>query len=133
MEEQNNKFNYTYSVPTEKERREIDGIRRAYAAPDEEADKLQRLRALDKKVKGSATAAALCLGIPGVLLFGLGMAMVMEWSVVGWGIALSVLGCVLAALAYPLSRRVLEGQKKKHAAEILRLSDELLGEKQSEH
>ena len=42
------------------------------------------------------------------------------------GIAVGIVGMVLAALAYPLYNRVLKKQRQKIAPEILRLSDELL-------
>ena len=41
----NDKFEYTYAAPTERERREIESIRKAYL-PDEAGEKLRRLRKL---------------------------------------------------------------------------------------
>ena len=46
-----NQFNYTYSAPTEEERKEIDSIRRKYAPQEQTETKLQRLRRLDKLVR----------------------------------------------------------------------------------
>ena len=58
----NEKFRYTYSAPTEDERGEIERIRDAYRT-DAGAEKLARLKKLDKRVKNSAVIAALTLGI----------------------------------------------------------------------
>mgnify|MGYP001624302669 CR=1 FL=1 len=44
-----NKFRYSYSAPTESERREIDSIRRAYLPQSEQMSGLERLRLLDKE------------------------------------------------------------------------------------
>lgn len=119
-----NKFRYTYSAPTEEERREIDGIRRAYR-PEEEKTGLDKLRALDKKVRRPAAWAAV-LGVVGGLTFGGGMALTLEGGQIAAGIALSLVGVVTAALAFPVRRAVLRRGKRKYGAEIVRLSDELL-------
>ena len=44
------KFNYTYSAPTETERKEIENIKKRYETPTGES-KFERLRRLDAKVK----------------------------------------------------------------------------------
>ncbi len=120
------KFEYTYVAPTEEERKEIDGIRRQYE--ERGSDKLERLRALHNKVKNLPTAVALILGVVGSLLFGLGMAMILEWSVYLWGIVIGAVGGVLMGIAYPVRAHLLKKGKEKHGEEILRLSKELLGE-----
>lgn len=128
MNEQNDKFNYSYSAPTEDERREIDGIRRAYLPEKKQISKLDRLRALDKKVNNAATISSLSLGMVGLLLFGLGMAMMLSWKIWIGGAVVSFFGIIPMALAYPVYKRVLKQQKTKHREEILRLSEELLHE-----
>ena len=86
MQENQNKFEYTYSAPSEAERREIESIRRQYEEHPRSAEsKLERLRKLDAYVKNSATCVALILGVVGLLIFGLGMAMVLEWALPVWG------------------------------------------------
>lgn len=132
MEERNDRFEYSYSAPTEEERREIAGIRRAYQPKENNESKLDRLRALDKKVNGTATAVGAFLGVVGVLIFGLGMAMVLEWNLIGWGAAVGVVGCALIGIAYPVHNRVLKKLKDKYGQEILRLSGELLNENKEE-
>ena len=69
---------------------------------------------------------ALTLGIIGTLIFGLGLALILEWNNLPLGTALSALGLVPILLAYPLYRAVLKRQKEKYAEEILQLSENLL-------
>lgn len=120
------KFEYSYSAPTEEERREIDGIRREYRPQPDGENKLEKLRALDGKVKNPAVAVSLSFGILGLLIFGLGMAMVLKWQLYFGGIAVSVLGCVPMALSYPIYSVILKRNKRKYGGEILALSEELL-------
>lgn len=125
--EENNKFEYSYSAPTEEERREIASIRRQYEDRTTTEGKLERLRHLDALVNGTATAVSLAVGVIGLLIFGLGMAMVLEWDLTLWGVLVGVVGALPIGAAYPLYRRVLARGKKKYGAEILQLSAELLG------
>ena len=46
------KFEYKYTAPTMEERKEIDSIRRQYLPTDKSMTKMDRLRYLDRKVKG---------------------------------------------------------------------------------
>lgn len=121
------KFNYTYSAPTEEERREIESIRSAYTG-GEHARKLERLRSLNKHVRNMPKCVALTLGIVGVLIFGLGMTMILEWSVLAGGVAVAALGVLPMAFAAPAYNLVLKREKEKHKEEIMRLSEELLNE-----
>lgn len=121
------RFNYTYTAPTEEERREIESIRNAYLPQNkEEKSKLQRLIYLNKKVNNTAKAVAISVGVVGLLIFGLGMSMAMEWALYVWGTVVSLVGCAIMAVAYPLMRLTLKKLKKKYSKEILQLSDELL-------
>ena len=123
-----NQFNYKYTAPTEEERKEIDSIRRQYAPQEQTETKLERLRRLDGLVKNTAIIWSLVLGVIGCLIFGLGLTMVLEWSILLWGIVLMVIGSVPMALAYPVYKSVLNKGKAKYGDEILRLSEELLNE-----
>ena len=123
-----NQFNYKYSAPTEEERKEIDSIRRQYVPSENKETKLERLRRLDSLVKSAPSVWGLVLGIVGILIFGLGLAMILEWDILVWGIVLAVIGCVPIALAYPVYNAVLQRNKKRYGEEIIRLSDELLNE-----
>lgn len=121
-------FNYTYTAPTEAERREIESIRNAYLPQGEETNKLKRLISLDKKVNNTAKAVAISIGVVGLLIFGLGMSMVMEWAIYVWGVVVALVGCAVMAVAYPVMRLTLNKLKQKYGKEILQLSEELLND-----
>ena len=87
---------------------------------------MDRLRYLNAKVYNSATCIALIIGIVGCLIFGLGMAMVLEWNLLFWGIAVSVLGGIPMIGAYPLYQWILNRNKRKYGEEILQLCDEVI-------
>ncbi len=124
------KFNYVYTAPTEEERKEICSIRRQYEEGEKkEESKIEKLRRLDKKVKNTATCWGVSLGVVGILTFGLGLTMVLEWDLWFWGILIAAVGGVGIALAYPIYQWVLKRNKKRYGEEILRLSKELLAEK----
>lgn len=128
---ENKEFNYTYTAPSETERKEIASIRKRYQLPETES-KLERLRRLDARVKRSANIVALTVGIFGCLLFGAGMSCTLELTeYFVLGVVLSVVGIVPIVLAYPLYNFVLKRSKKKYGDEILRLSEELLNEKEN--
>lgn len=122
----NEKFDYTYSAPTESERREIESIKKQYTVAPEEESPLENLRNLNKRVTRPPFIAGVLLGIAGTLILGLGMAMVMEWNYMAWGIVVGLLGVAIVAAAYPVYRAVLRRNKRKYGRQIVRLSDELL-------
>lgn len=129
MEEQNkgNTFEYTYSAPTEREKKMIENIRRQYS--DEvttSEDKIARVKYLDAKVKNAALIWALTLGIVGILIFGTGMTLVLEWHQWLWGVFVGAVGCVPMLLAYPVYQGLVKRGKKKYGEEILRLTEEIL-------
>lgn len=124
-------FEFTYSA---KEQEEIKRIRKKYAAPAEEEDKMAQLRRLDASVYSKATTAALVIGVIGALVMGLGMSIVMTdiGAALGTilamvvGVGIGVIGIVLICLAYPMYTRTLKKEREKIAPEILRLTDELM-------
>jgi hypothetical protein len=125
----NNSFSYTYTAPTEEERKEIDSIRQRYTQPlKKEISKMEKLRRLDAKVRSSATIIALTIGVVGVLLFGLGLTCVLEWNLWILGISCMIVACVPVGVAYPIHGAILAKKRKKYGDEILRLSEELLNE-----
>lgn len=122
------KFEYSYSAPTELERREIASIKKQYELGGMKDTKLSRLRKLDAFVNNSAMAVGISNGVIGLLIFGLGMAMVLEWKLYLWGIIVALFGIIPLSAAYPVYKLVLNKNKKKYGSEILRLSEELLSE-----
>ena len=124
-------FKYTYSA---KEQDEIKRIRQKYQS--EEEDSMTRLRKLDASATSKATVISLVLGVGGALILGMGMSLIMTdlavlLGMTGMtniivGIITGVLGIILAALAYPVYRKVLKREREKIAPEILRLTDELM-------
>ena len=85
------------------------------------------LRRLHNSIVNTARLVALILGIAGTLIFGGGMALVMEFSQLAFGIVVAVIGIIPMALAYPVYKLIFKSKKKKYGDEILRLSNELLG------
>lgn len=126
--ENENKFEYSYSALTAEERKYIHCVRGQYMSESSSA-KSERLIMLDKRVRNAPKATAIAVGVAGVLIFGLGMSMFLEWEIKLWGVVIGVLGCLIAAGSYPIYRLARKKNKEKYAEEILRLSDELLGEK----
>ena len=124
-------FEYKYSAPTAEERVEAERIRAEYME-ESASDKLAQLKKLDEKVKTPPMVWGLSSGILGALIFGGGLSLILEFSQIVWGSVLSVVGLIPIVLAYPLYQRKLESGKKKYGAEILRLTDEILGENKEE-
>jgi len=123
----NEKFNYTYSAPTEKQKREIEQIRRQYLEKENKNDdKFIRLKRLNSIVKNGATIVALILGVMGVLIFGTGMSLVLEFEKLVLGIVVACIGVIPIAIAAPVYNVVFKHNKKKYGEEILRLSEQLL-------
>ena len=124
-------FSYTYSAPTEEERREIEGIRSAYLPPSAREDKLERLRRLDSRVRSIPAAAAITTGVFGVLIFGGGLSLCLvvpaTAAKAAVGVVLSVAGAAAMALAKFVHSRISRRMKAKYGREILKLSEELLG------
>ena len=110
-----NTFQYTYSAP---ENQEVLNIRKKYL-PREET-KMEELMRLDHQVQSSGVMEALCAGIGGALIFGLGFCLTTK--VIGnamWlGILLGLIGAAGMVAAYPVYRRVFEKTKNEHYYEL---------------
>ncbi|MBR7186735.1 MAG: hypothetical protein IKD43_04555 [Clostridia bacterium] len=125
----NNQFNFSYSAPTAEERKEIESIRKHYIPQEKKKEtKLEKLRRMNAQVKNTAIITSVFLGIFGCLIFGLGLAMILEWNLILWGVIICATGTVPTAIAYPIYQFVLKKRKQKYADEILQLSEELLNE-----
>lgn len=121
-----NEFEYSYVAPTEAERREIENIRKQYGGKSEKEIKLERIRKLDSFVHSFSMTLSLIIGVMGALIFGLGMAMILVWSITVFGIIVCIVGAVPVAAAYPIFLVTMKRSKEKYGEEILKLSDEIL-------
>ncbi len=119
---------YSYSSPTKEEREQIENIRKEYLEKTDREQKLELLKTMDRKVRKTPTLVSLSLGIVGTLIFGLGLTMVLEWSILFWGILVMILGLVPVFLAYPIFNKLKIKLKNKYAKDIVKLSNELLNE-----
>lgn len=108
------------------EKNHVEKIRAAYAPPREK--KLDRLHALDQKVKRPPFVIALTLGILACLIFGVGMCLAMKviFDLMIPGIVIGLVGILLLLVNYPLYKALLKRRRKKYAPEILALTDSLL-------
>lgn len=115
-------FEYTYSA---KQQKEIEDIRKKYLPKEE--DKMETLRRLDKSAEKPGTAAALAIGVTGVMFLGIGMCCTMVWkdSVFVLGIVVGILGIAILSVAYPVYKKITQRKREKIAEQILALSDEL--------
>ncbi len=126
VENQNNKFTYSYSA---KENKEVRDIRNKYLPKEE--NKLDELKHLDRQVGSAGTLEALVSGILGALIFGVGLCSGL--GVIGGGLILAVIlglfGSIGIALAYPIRKAVKEKTKNRLVPQIIKLADEISGEK----
>ncbi|MBR2353670.1 MAG: hypothetical protein IKA76_04115 [Clostridia bacterium] len=118
-----NTFTYQYSAERNKE---VEFIRKKYL-PQEES-KLDRLKKLDQKVQSAGVIEALCLGIIGALVFGVGLCFGLDvFGGFRWLAGLfCALGIVMMIPAYPLCKRQARKVRKALTPEILRLSEEIM-------
>ena len=128
----NKKFKYTYTALSEEERKEIEYIKNQYAEESESTKKLNRLKHLDNKVSSIPNMVALSIGIIGLLKFGLGMSLALEFNQIILGIICSIIGTMIMIVAYPLHKITHNYYKKKYTDEILKLSQELLDSNESD-
>ena len=119
-------FEYSYSA---KEQEEIRKIREKYIP--KEADKMEQLRRLDAGAAKPGMIAAITLGVVSALILGVGMCCVMEWAdrLFVPGIIIGLVGMAGMLLAYPLYTHMTKKRREKLAPEIMRLTEELSGQK----
>ncbi|MBQ8280237.1 MAG: hypothetical protein IJZ23_10380 [Roseburia sp.] len=122
MENNNERFEYTYSA---RQQEEVEKIRRKYM-PQEE-DGLAKLKRLDEQVTRPGMIAGLTLGLIGTLIFGAGMSMALVWTdtLLVAGILVGILGFITLGAAYPAYHKITEKQKAKLAPQILELTEQL--------
>ena len=107
----------------------VEKIRSQYT--QQENTDLDALKALDARVKKPANVFGYVYGSIGAIVMGSGMSLVMTdiGTMLGMtetlipGIAVGVVGMVMALTTYPIYKKILNSRKKKYAAKIMELSD----------
>ncbi len=110
----------------------VQKIRTQYT--EKQYTELEQLQALDIKVKRPANLFAYLFGSLGAIIMGSGMSLVMTevGSILGMenamvpGIAVGVIGLVMAIINYPIYKGILTNRRKKYAAQIISLSEKLM-------
>lgn len=123
----NEKYDFTYTSLSAREKREVENIRQTYL-PKEDLPKnsLEYLRTLNAKIQNIPATIALVIGVIGMLIFGVGLTMILEWDLLLWGIIVLIIGVPVMLIAYPLYCYLYKRYKEKYGEEIIRISDELL-------
>ncbi len=120
---ENKVFIYQYSATQQKE---VEAIRKKYVP--QEPDKMGRLRQLDERVQNAGMVESLCLGIVGVLLFGIALCFGLGVFKTAWwpAIPFGVFSFLLMMPAYPVYRYLYHKKKEELTPEILKLTEELI-------
>ena len=113
----------------------VQKIRTQYT--EKEHTQLDALKELDAKVKRPANVFAYIFGSISAIIMGSGMSLVMTdiGSTIGMketmapGIVIGVVGMLMAIINYPMHKGILASRRKKYADQIMKLSDEIIGEK----
>ncbi len=105
-------------------------IRGRYADKSGPETKLEQLRRLDEAAQRPAKIFAFTFGVLGALVLGVGMCLAMEviGSLPVLGIVIGTAGIAMVSANYPLYKAIRRSGRRKYAARILSLSDELLHE-----
>lgn len=109
----------------------VQKIRTQYT--ERQHTELDELKALDKKVKLPPTVFGYVFGSIAALIMGSGMSLVMTdlsetlgiASPMVPGIAIGLVGMVMALANFPIYKAILTSRRKKFADEIIRLSDKI--------
>ena len=112
----------------------IRKIRTQYT--EKKTTELDKLYALDAKVKRPAVTFAYTFGSLSAIIMGSGMSLVMTeiGAILGIatpmipGIIIGVTGLVMAIVNYPIYKKILTSRKSKYAKEILELTDRISNE-----
>lgn len=124
MENKNETFNYTYSA---KEQEDLRNIRNKYLPKEQNENKMEQLRRLDRSTTRKGTIISIALGVIGCLLLGVGMCCTMVWmeNLFIPGVIIGIIGIAAVAVAYPIYTHITKKEREKIAPQILKLADEL--------
>ena len=110
----------------------VQKIRTQYT--EKQYTELDELKALDRKVKRPANVFGYVYGSVSAIIMGAGMSLVMTeigrllgmTNTIVPGIAIGVVGMILALTTYPFYKKILSRRKKKYAPQIMKLSEKIL-------
>ena len=122
-----NDFEYSYEALSAEERKEVESIKSFYQE-HLGLSKVQKLKQMHSKVKNLPQIIALTIGIIGILIFGLGLTMLLEWRLILWGCLVSVVGTIIMLTVYLVYLKITKFLKAKYSKKIIELSDEILKE-----
>ena len=123
------KFSYNYSADRNEELRKI---REKYEIKnDEEQDKLEMIRAMDRKIEMPGKIFGTLFGLFFTFVFGGGLGLCIKAEEMGFvlGLFLGILGLLGMAFAPKITKIIFEKQKEKYGEEILNLIDKSMGRK----
>ena len=111
----------------------VQKIRTQYT--EKEHTQLDALRELDAKVKRPANMFAYIFGSISAIIMGCGMSLVMTdigaalgmSSTMAPGIIIGLVGLFMAIINYPLYKGILNSRKNRYADQIMKLSDQIMG------
>lgn len=119
-------FSFTYSL---KDRQEIEEIRKKYTTDDKEIKEMSladKIRVIDRKTETEATVIAIIFGIVATLVFGSGLAIILEGQAYSVGIPIGLLGLTGMGVTPVLFKRTLKYYRNKVSKKMLGLIDEYL-------
>ena len=110
----------------------VQKIRSQYT--EKESTELDALRELDAKVKRPANVFSYVFGSISAIIMGAGMSLVMTdiGTTIGIadpmipGIAIGIVGMLMAIINYPIYKRIMSSRRKKYADKIVKLSDKIM-------
>ena len=121
------KFTYNYSADRNEELRKI---REKYEIKnDEEQDKLEKIRAMDRKIEMPGKFFGTLFGLFFTFVFGGGLGLCIKSEGMSFvsGLLLGILGFLGMAFAPKITKIIFEKQKEKYGEEILNLIDKSMG------
>ena len=110
----------------------VQKIRSQYT--EKESTELDALRELDAKVKRPANVFSYVFGSISAIIMGASMSLVMTdiGATIGIadpmipGIAIGIVGMLMAIINYPIYKRIMSSRRKKYADKIVKLSDKIM-------
>ncbi|MBP3922624.1 MAG: hypothetical protein J6D27_06630 [Ruminiclostridium sp.] len=112
----------------------VEKIRTQYMEKEAGEKNLDKLRELDAQVKRPANVFGYVFGSIGAIIMGAGMSLVMTdigaqlgiSATMPVGIAVGVVGMIMAIINYPIYRKILSSRREKCADKIIELSEKIM-------